>query len=322
MSILLAVFAVVSVAIPPTLPQPVATPNASGGKSGTPFIPSATIDDTLEVAGDAVAARQVRTRMTVAVLVNGKGPFRFMVDSGADRSVVGSALATRLALPPGRRLTLHDMAGTRSVATVRLDRLGVGGSETRAMSVPALAEAHLGAQGLLGIDALAGQRVMLDFEAKTITVQDTRRPPPRSAGVNEIVITAQRRKGQLIMTEASVGRHDIHAVIDSGAEITIGNAALREAVFRNRRKPPVATPTTLISVTGQTIEAEMVVLPEVRIGGLTLRNVTIAFAEVPPFALFGLDKKPAILLGTDVLEVFRRVSLDFRNRKIRFLLRG
>lgn len=316
MSILLAALSAIVSPMPP-----VAIPSDPSSQPAVPFIPSATIDDTLEVAGESVAARQVRTRMTVGVLVNGQGPFRFMVDSGADRSVVGSALAARLALPPGPSATLHDMAGTRRIATVRLDRLRVGGSETRGMSVPALAEANLGAQGLLGIDALAGQRVMLDFEAKTITVQDTRRPPPRSSA-DEIVITAVRRKGQLIMTEASVGRHDINAVIDSGAEVTIGNAALREALFRNRRKPPVAVPVELISVTGQTIEADMVVVPEVRIGGLTLSNVTIAFAEVPPFALFGLDKQPAILLGTDVLEVFRRVSLDFRNRKIRFLLRG
>ncbi len=314
---LLAAFVAVSAFAPPAPAVPVsrAEPPAPS------FIPTATIDDTLEVEGDTVAARQVRTRMTVGVLVNGKGPFRFMVDSGADRSVVGSGLAARLALPPGPGLTLHDMAGSRRIATVRVDRLRVGGSETRGMSVPALAEADLGAQGLLGIDALAGQRVMLDFEAKTITVQDTRWPQWRSAP-GEIVITARRRKGQLIMTEASVGRHGIQAVIDSGAEVTVGNAALREAVFRNRRKPPPIVPATLISVTGQTIDADMVVLPEMKIGGLTFRNVPIAFAQVPPFALFGLERQPAILLGTDVLETFRRVSLDFRNRKIRFLLRG
>lgn len=315
MSILLAMSAALFVTSPPTISQQVV-------RESVPFIPSASIDDTLEVAGNAVAARQVRTRMTVGVLVNGQGPFRFMVDSGADRSVVGSALAARLSLPPGPNLTLHDMAGTRRIKTVRLDRLRVGGSETRAMSVPALSEVDLGAQGLLGIDALAGQRVMLDFEAKTITVQDTRRPPPQPRDANEIVVTAQRRKGQLIMTEASVGRHGIYAVIDTGAEVTIGNAALREALFRSRRKPPAVTPATLISVTGRTIPADIILLPELKIGGLVFRNVSIAFAEVPPFALFGLAGKPAVLLGTDVLEIFRRVSLDFRNRKIRFLLRG
>jgi len=42
---------------------------------------------------------------------------------------------------------------------------------------------------------------------------------------------------------------------------------------------------------------------------------------VPPFTVFGLSKEPALLLGTDLLETFRRVSLDFRARKVRFQLR-
>ena len=61
-------------------------------------------------------------------------------------------------------------------------------------------------------------------------------------------------------------------------------------------------------------------LPQVEIGGIVLRDVPVAFVDVPPFALFGLDKQPALLLGTDLLGIFRRVSLDFRNRKVRFTL--
>ena len=318
MSRLAAALVSLSIAVPSHAAGAQAVP---GVPSAAPGIPPATIDDTLEVTGESVKARQVRTRMTVGVTVNGQGPYRFLVDSGADRSVVGAALAARLALPRGGSVTLHGMAGTSRVDTVRVDRLQVGGSTVNDVAVPALPEAYLGAQGLLGIDALAGQRVMLDFDAKTITVQDTRSPLPSSAGSDEIIVTARRRRGQLIVTEAGVGRTGISAVVDTGSEITIGNMALYTAVFRNRRKPPVAIPTTLISVTGQTLEANIVVLPEVRLGGLTLRNVTLAFVDAPPFALFGLADQPAILLGTDVLEIFRRVSLDFRRRKIRFLLR-
>jgi hypothetical protein len=47
----------------------------------------------------------------------------------------------------------------------------------------------------------------------------------------------------------------------------------------------------------------------------------IAFADVPPFRVFGLSDQPALLLGTDVLGAFRRVSLDFAARKVRFQLR-
>ena len=47
----------------------------------------------------------------------------------------------------------------------------------------------------------------------------------------------------------------------------------------------------------------------------------IAFADIPPFEVFGIADKPAMLLGTDLMENFRRVSLDFKDRKVRFQLK-
>ena len=67
--------------------------------------------------------------------------------------------------------------------------------------------------------------------------------------------------------------------------------------------------------------ADLIVLPELAIGGIRLKDVPVAFDDAPPFALFGLAQQPAILLGTDLLRSFRRVSLDFRARKVRFSLR-
>ena len=78
---------------------------------------------------------------------------------------------------------------------------------------------------------------------------------------------------------------------------------------------------TLISVTGQTLVADLMAVPELRVGGVTAMNVQVAFVDAPPFALFGLSRQPALLLGTDLLQAFRRVSLDFRRRKVRFSLR-
>ena len=49
--------------------------------------------------------------------------------------------------------------------------------------------------------------------------------------------------------------------------------------------------------------------------------VPVAFADIPPFAVFGIDDQPSLLLGTDVMETFRRVQLDFRERRVRFQLR-
>lgn len=284
-----------------------------------PTIPPAVIDNSLEVAGDPLAADQVKTRMFIAVAVDGHGPFRFLVDSGADRSVIGLDLAGQLALPAGHFVRLQGMAGAARVGTVRIATLKLGASSIPDIAAPALPERYLGAQGIVGIDALVDQRLMLDFDKKTITVQDARKPEAVSGG-DEIVVVARRRNGQLILTAASVAGVPIYAVIDTGSEITMGNLALQARVFGTRR-PPVARPIVLTSVTGATLTANLATLPSIRLGGLDLGGVSVAFADAPPFRLFGLEKTPALLIGTDVLEAFRRVALDFRGRRVRFTLR-
>jgi predicted aspartyl protease len=283
----------------------------------SPTIPPAVVDNSLEVTGESVAAKLVETRMVVAVKVNDQGPFSFVVDSGADGSVIGAALARRLGLPPGPPVTLNGMAGATRVETVRLEHLTIGTSAIPDIVAPALPEQYIGAQGLIGIDALIEQRLMLDFERKTITVQDARTKPPQ-AEEGEIVVTARRRKGQLILTEVTVADRAIYAVIDTGAQVTIGNSALLSRVMRSGGALREGRRVTLISVTGQEVQANEYIMPDVRVGGMVLRGMPVAFVDVPPFALFGLDKQPALLLGTDVLRSFRRVSLDFRNRRVRF----
>ncbi len=303
---------------PPVANVPPIEPQSQPQSQGQPLIPPASIDNSLEVTGESLAAEEKRSRLFIDVMVNNKGPFRFLVDSGADRSVVSLALAEQLALPAGEPKRLQGMAGMMMVPTVRIDTLGIGRSEMTDIVAPALSGRDLGADGLIGIDALADQRLLLDFAAKTITVQDSREREARMDG--EIVVTARRRKGQLILTQAYVGDTRISAVIDTGSEITLGNLALRKR-YLGRRNPDTLKTISMLSVTGQTLTATVATLPEVRIGGVILSNVTIAFADAPPFRLFGLDKEPALFLGSDLLESFRRVSLDFRHRKVRFTLR-
>jgi predicted aspartyl protease len=283
-----------------------------------PFIAPASIDNSLEIEGEALDAERLKNRMFIDVKVNDSGPHRFLVDSGADRSVVSDGLAAQLNLPAGEPVRVQGMAGARDVGTVEVAALTLGTSEIGPITAPALSARHLGADGLIGIDALADQRLMLDFEKRTITVQDSRKPYSGAAG--EIVVTARRRKGQLIITEASVEQRQVAAVIDTGSEITLGNSALRSRLF-GTSKPKGMHDIELISVTGQLLKAEAILMGNVQIGGLRLSNVLVAFADAPPFRLFGLTERPAIFLGSDLLSNFRRVSLDFRNRKVRFTLR-
>ncbi len=280
-------------------------------------LPPAVIDDTLAIGGEDINARKIRTRMTVEVRVNGRGPYRFLVDSGADSSVVGLRIARELQLPAGAPATLHGMTGSAHVERVIVDELLLGQGTIRNLEVPALSEVDLGGQGLVGIDALVEQRLMMDFEKRVIKVEDARQPALVLDG--EIVVRARRRRGQLILTQVRAANLPVEAVIDTGAEITIGNIALRDKLIRGHRDKFVTVQAT--GVTGVTMDLQVARVAELRLGSVTLRNVPIAFADVPPFTVFGMSEQPALLLGTDLLETFRRVSLDFRARRVRFQLK-
>lgn len=282
-----------------------------------PPLPPAVIDNKLAIGGDDINARKVETRMTVEVLVNGRGPYHFVVDSGADTSAVSLRIARDLQLPLGTPVILNGVTERSIVDRVKVATLTLGPSTIRDLEVPALREGDLGGDGMIGIDALVRQRLMMDFENRLIKVEDARKPVEHFT--DEIIITARTRHGQLILTQVRAAGFPLDAVIDTGSEITIGNLALRDKLLsRNLTKEWTVAAT---GVTGKTIDLQLGWIRELRLGSVTLRDVPIAFADVPPFRVFGLADEPALLLGTDILETFRRISLDFQARKVRFQLR-
>jgi hypothetical protein len=291
-------------------PAPATPPNV-------PPLPPAYFDPSLAVGGQDVKAREIETRLSVDVLVNRRGPYRFIVDSGADTSVVGLRVARELRLPLATPATLNGMTSRNLVDRVKVAELTLGPTTIANLQLPALSEADVGGQGMIGIDALHQQRLMLDFEKHLIKIEDARVPMRAMPG--DIVVVARRERGQLFLTHVKAAGLPLDAVIDTGTEITIGNLALRDKLIRGNRRKFVTVPVT--GVTGVTVNMQMARIAELQLGPVLLKDVPMAFADVPPFKLFGLSEEPALLLGTDLLESFRRVSLDFRARKVRFQLR-
>lgn len=273
-------------------------------------------DDGAETLLTSMDAAQ---RMTVDVLVNGRGPYPFAIDTGSDRTVVARSLSDRLDLPKGRVATMHSMGGSGEVGTAKIATLQVGGKEVRDVLAPVLSDQHLGASGLLGIDGLANQRIEMDFVAGEMKIYPSQAAhEEHEAGT--ITVTARRKYGQLILVDADVDGEKVNVILDSGAQVSIGNNALRRKLWRNG-KDVQSEPVVLMDVAGRSVQAEMGVLPKMRIGGLHVEGLRIAWAEAHPFKLFGLSNKPAMLLGMDLLRTFERVSVDFGNRRVRFLIR-
>ena len=89
-----------------------------------------------------------------------------------------------------------------------------------------------------------------------------------------------------------------------------------------RERPELAermVTTQLISATGQTSPAQLAPLPRLRLGGMALDNIRAAFAPLHIFSLWGLNDRPAMLVGIDILRHFEEVSLDFGRREVTFI---
>ncbi|MCK9540875.1 MAG: retroviral-like aspartic protease family protein [Novosphingobium sp.] len=260
------------------------------------------------IAGDADRA----DRLTVPVHIGSAGPFRFLLDTGAQNTVIATSLAHELALPAGLPAVIVGVAGRHPVETVEIEEILLGRRNAYALRAPLLDRTDIGADGILGLDSLRGNRVLLDFRRNLIAVSDA-----KSLGGDsgyEIVVRARSREGQLIVTNAEIDGVRASVVIDTGAQASIGNRALQRALARRQRLDQ----TVITSVTGQQVTADMGMARMLAFDDLNIQNISIAYADAPAFAHLGLDQRPALLLGMRELRAFRRVAIDFATRKVLF----
>jgi hypothetical protein len=210
------------------------------------------------------------------------------------------------------------MTEVSRIPTVVLPGLRVGRRTVTGIEAPALARTNLGASGLLGVDSLRQQRVVFDFEREEMTISPSRRAERRwPAG--SVVVTGRRMFGRLVLVDAQVDDEQVWVIIDTGSQVSVANSVLRDRL-RRRHRLGVLHPIQLTSITGGTVEAEYGQTRLIRIGGIDIRDLPIAFADVHPFRQLQLTDRPALLLGMDALRLFDRVSVDFANRRVRVLL--
>jgi predicted aspartyl protease len=259
-------------------------------------------------------------RMTVPVTIGDRGPFDFVVDTGAERTAIAQELARDLRLPLGQRARLHSMTEVSQIQTVLIPALEVGGRSVRDIHAPALERRFIGAEGILGVDSLQSQRVSFDFIRQQMTVMNSHRRE-ESWPSDTIVVTARNRLGHLVMVDASVDGQKVWVILDTGAQTTVANNVLRRKLEQKGRLR-ATTPIMLLSVTGGQMLADQTTVKRIRLGGVDINDMPVAFADVHPFSKLGLSKRPALLLGMDALRLFDRVSVDFPNRRVRLLGRS
>lgn len=257
-------------------------------------------------------------RMTVPVSINGSETFPFIVDTGAERTVIANDLAKKLQLEQGPKLLLATITGPATTDSYMIENLSMNTIKIDLIEAPGLERHNLGAYGLLGIDSLEDHKVLLDFQNEKMDVLPSR----KRAGLGQlekgmIIVTAKRRAGRMILSDAQIGGMRVDIILDTGAQTSMGNFALRDRL-RNRDRRFDYVEVLMRSVTGEILKGDFTQVKNIEIGGVTISDLPVTFADNFAFKALGLEKKPAILLGMDALKLFDRVMVDFANRRVGF----
>lgn len=252
-------------------------------------------------------------RLTVPVTIKGEGPFRFMIDTGAQATVLSKSLADRLQLHERRPAVLVGMASRQDIEVAEVPEFSLGTRTINIQNAPLVERANIGgADGIVGLDSLQGQRVLLDFQKKVMLVADA-----RELGGNkgyDIIVKARPKLGQLIITDARLNGVRVQVLIDTGAQGSVGNQALLDKL---KRAQPIGE-AIMTDVNGATLSGTARQGKSLVFGRLELSNLPIVFADSPSFRALSLHTQPALVLGVRDLRNFSRVAIDFEERKILF----
>ncbi|MBA3863428.1 MAG: hypothetical protein C0517_05745 [Erythrobacter sp.] len=266
----------------------------------------------IDPAAEVLALEQERyRRFTLPVTVNGTGPFAFMIDTGSQATAITHEIRSALDLAPAGTAVLVGMASRRNVDLANVERIDFGSNSFTDFVAPVLMREHVGADGIIGLDALQDFRVLIDFRNHTIAVEDA--AAKQSNRGFEIIVRARHKLGQLLITDALVEGVRATVIIDTGAQSSLGNIALRDRIRAKRAEAVVTTDVNGVDLIGQ-----LAFVRSLSIQGLALTDVPLTFADTPAFAALGFTNKPVLSLGMQHLALFDRVAIDFARQRVLF----
>jgi predicted aspartyl protease len=257
-------------------------------------------------------------RIWAPVLINGKGPYRLVLDTGATRSAVIQRVVVDAGLPlRAKPVRLRGVTGSAIVPAVLADTLEFGELVIENVTLPVVADAFGGADGVLGGEGMKDKRIHIEFLKDRISIVRSH-SAAAPAGFSTVPFKYGVNRGMRV--EARVGPVRTTALIDSGAQVTVGNLALREALAR-RRGAQDQYDDAIIGVTEDVQQAVRVRIPSIVAGDLLVKNAEIMFSDLYIFEHWQLVSKPALIIGMDVLGTLDTLVIDYRRNELQIKVR-
>jgi predicted aspartyl protease len=186
-------------------------------------------------AHTSVPLRLINGSILVApVLINGQGPFDFVVDTGTNTALIDPAFAETLALQPIGKKPLATLTGSTVVSRYLLNSLIVGDSQidsVEALGQPlvALRKIDPRIQGIIGFELLQRFSFCIDYVRRRLDLYSREETPASPAGLRvPLSIIADRILVSASANEAPRGTWNL--ALDSGVS--------RILVFDDRFQPP------------------------------------------------------------------------------------
>ncbi len=291
----------------------------------SPGAPTTSASDAIEqLAEIMVEAREPRFvaptrrdqigRIWAPVFINGRGPFRLVLDTGASSSGVTAMVALALGIPTDQSppVMLRGVTGSATVPTIRVDSLSVGDLSVDSPLLPIVPDALGGAEGILGSEGLTNKRIFIDFRHDKISISFSRGERSERGFIS---VPFRSIRGQLIVIDAIVGTVHTKAIIDTGGQTTIGNLALRDALA-HRNLTFHGKPDQIIGATLAVQNGELIPTPAIEIGPIQIRDSGVTFADMYIFKQWKLTSEPAIMIGMDALGMLDTLIIDYRRHEL------
>jgi predicted aspartyl protease len=258
-------------------------------------------------------------RIWAPVLIDGKGPYRLVLDTGANRSAITARAAESLGIAPapdGSRVVM-GFTGSAIVPIIHVNRLEVGDLAIGPADMPVLADVFGGAEGVLGNEGFANKRIYADFTRDQLTIS---RSHGERARADLKVVPLKLIRGGLLVADVRVGKVRTKAIIDTGAQGSVGNLVLRDALMRHA--PLNAMRDQIVGVSLDVQDGDSFSTPDIDFGQLTVRGLRVTFGDMYLFQHWNLIDEPTLTLGMDLLGSFDVLVIDYKRQEMQIRLRG
>jgi predicted aspartyl protease len=250
-------------------------------------------------------------RVWAPVYINGQGPFRLVLDTGANRTAVIPSLANRIGTPlESNTVKLLGATGTSIVPIIRVDSIEVGDLWLGDRKVAVVPDVFGGAEGVLGADGLSDKRVHIDFKNDQISIRRSSGAVP-SLGLTRVPVKI--RHGHLLMFDVKLAGVRTRAMLDTGAQTTIGNESLRIALSKKARQSDTST---IIGVTLDEQHGQTLFAPAVNIGDISVRGMRVTFGDFYIFDAWKMNDAPALLIGMDIIGLLDTLIIDYKRKEL------